>query len=450
MAENQIAVQAQVDQVKKEIRELRIAQRRLGDARRSSREELLSFDMIECHPLITEQKAYEFRWDEVDGLYQFVDRLPAWTVDDDIMALWGTGNEDEPQSFKGWQTKKGEFSQALLLSRAPAMLSGAAGSQNEKVFTAVVVCTHPCQELMSIKDGASDLMSFAHSKPGKSISALCRLPRKSADTFYPSPLNDSFLILPYFAFPGEQKKVHLNSAIGLNKHFVVRRLHRRRTADGDLAVLPPIYSKDPGAPGILEVGYMGKMWTNTKHVTVMPEGGTGLFLPAGQNVRPAISVVSFCPDEMNVRSSLAPLVGDSMVYPEKWRDKPYEVQQAEKTRCSRHDKSARCPSESEGEPREDDRSPAPSPSRKANSSDEEEDAKSGEASNAGSHSDANNRGSGSGSADSSKDSSSSESNHESDARSEAGSDASRHRVRRRRNRKGLPAKSRTMCLPKIQ
>ena len=87
MAENQITVQAQVDQVKNEIRELRISHRRLGDGRHLSREELLSFDMIERHPLITEQKSYEFRWDEVDGLYQFVDRLPAWTVDDDIMAL---------------------------------------------------------------------------------------------------------------------------------------------------------------------------------------------------------------------------------------------------------------------------------------------------------------------------------------------------------------------------
>ena len=437
MAENQAAIQAQVDQVKKEIRESRISQRLLDNASHLSREQLLTFDMIERHPLITDQKAYEFRWDEVDGLYQFVDRLPAWIVDDDIMALWGTGEEDAPQSFKCSQTKKGEFGQALLLSRAPAMLSGAAASQNEKVFSAVVVCVHPCQDLMSIKDGASDLMSFAHSKPGKSISALCQLPRKSAKAFYPSPLNDSFLILPYFAFPGEQKRVHLNAAIGLNKHFVVRRLHRRRAPGGDLAVLPPIYSKDPSVPGTLEVGYMGPMWVNTVHVTVMPEGGTGLFLPADQNVRPAISMVQFCPEEMDARSSLAPLVGDNVVYPERWRDKPYEIQEVEKARCPRRDGSDRDSSESDGEPGMDGTPAAPPPTRKADSSDEEEDAKSGQASHAGSHSDANNGGSGTGSADSSRDSSSSGSNHESDAQSEANSDASKRRVRRKKKPKGF-------------
>ena len=61
MAENQVAIQAQVNQVKKEICKLRSSQRLLGDARRLSREQLLTFDMIEHHPLITDQKAYEFR-----------------------------------------------------------------------------------------------------------------------------------------------------------------------------------------------------------------------------------------------------------------------------------------------------------------------------------------------------------------------------------------------------
>ena len=443
-----MAVEAQVDQVRDEIRELRNSQRLLGNGRRLSREELLSFDMIERHPLITEQKAYEFQWDKVDGLYHFVNRLPAWIVDDDIMALWGTGNQDAPQSFKGWQTKKGEFGQVLLLSQAPTMLSGAAVSQNEKVFSAVVVCTHQCQDLMSIKDGASDLMSFATSKPRKSMSALCRLPRRSANTFYPSPLNDSFLILPYFAFPGEEKKVHLDATVGLNKHFVVRRLHRRQMPDGDQAVLPPIYSKDPGIPGTLKVGYMGPMWTNTEHVMVMPEGGTGLFLPAGQNVRLAISMVPFCPDEMDAHSSLAPMIGDGVVYPEKWQNKLSESREKEKIERSKHDGSGRRPSESEEEePGQDDTPSASSPKRKAGSLGGDEDTKSGQVSDAGSHSGSGNGGSGLGSADSSKDSSSSESdNHESDARSKAGATPLNARSGGRRNLRSPPARSQTMRL----
>ena len=73
-----------------------------------SREQLLTFNMLEHHPLVTDQVAYEFRWDQVDALYKFVYRLPAWIVDDDIMDIWKSGKEDDPRSFKGWETKKAE------------------------------------------------------------------------------------------------------------------------------------------------------------------------------------------------------------------------------------------------------------------------------------------------------------------------------------------------------
>ena len=402
MAENQVAIEAQVNQVKEEIREERRSQRMLGNNAHLSREDLLTFDMMECHPLIMDQKAYEFQWDKVDGLYQFIDKLPAWVMDDQIMELWGTGDEEAPQSFKGWEAKKAEFGQALMLSWAPARLSDVAAPQTEKVFSAVVVCIHPCQAVMSIKDGANDVFSFPRAKQRKDVSALCRLPKSSANTFYPSPLNDSFLVLPYYALPGEGKKVHLDSAVALNKHLVVRRLHRCRTAGGDQAVLPPIFSKDLCAPGTLPVGYMGPMWTNTVHVTVLPTGGTGLFQPAGQSVRPAISIVYFCADKKEARSSLACMSGDGVVYPEKWRDKPSEARERQKITHPGGDRSESRSSESDGEkPVEDGTPSAPSPKRNVGSSDEDDDAKSKQASRAGSNSDSSDGDSGSGSEDSS-------------------------------------------------
>ena len=95
-------------------------------------------------------------------------------------------------------------------------------------------------------------------------------------TFYPSPLNHSFLVLPYLGIGGEVKEVHLDLSVVLNKHMVVRCLHRRRTSGGNQAVLPPIYSKDPGIPGTLEVGYLGPLWENSQYTTSVPAGGTGL------------------------------------------------------------------------------------------------------------------------------------------------------------------------------
>ena len=164
MAENEIAKEQQVAQLKQEIDDSRAYYNRLGDAF-VSKEQLLTFDMLERHPLVTDQVAYEFQWDRVDTLYQFVDRLPAWVVDDEIVDVWASGREDDPQSFRGWEAKKAEWGQALMLSWAPARIGGGTASPMVKVYTAVVVCIHPCQAVMSIRDGTRDLLGHAIATP---------------------------------------------------------------------------------------------------------------------------------------------------------------------------------------------------------------------------------------------------------------------------------------------
>ena len=100
MAAGQAAKEEQVAQLKVEILTLRRNYKQLGNPY-MSREQLLTFDMLECHPLVTNQVEYKFQWDQVDALYEFVDRLPAWVVDDEVMEVWRTGSEDAPQSFQG-------------------------------------------------------------------------------------------------------------------------------------------------------------------------------------------------------------------------------------------------------------------------------------------------------------------------------------------------------------
>ena len=204
--------------------------------------------MLEWHPLVMDQVAYEFQWDRVDALDQFVDRLPAWVIDDEIIDVWASGREDDPQSFCGWEVKKAEWGQALMLSWAPARIGGGAASPMVKVYMAVIVCIHPCQAVMSIRDGARDLLGHAIAMPTRSMSALCRLPRRSAKTFYPSLLNDSFLVLPYLGACGE-KKVHLDMSVVLNRHMVVRRLHQMPSPEEEMRQsYPPSTSKDPSLP----------------------------------------------------------------------------------------------------------------------------------------------------------------------------------------------------------
>ena len=89
MAVGQAAKEEQVAQLKVEILTLRREYKRLGNPC-MSREQLLTFDMLERHPLVTDQVEYEFQWDQVDALYEFVDWLPAWVVDDEVMEVWRT------------------------------------------------------------------------------------------------------------------------------------------------------------------------------------------------------------------------------------------------------------------------------------------------------------------------------------------------------------------------
>ena len=172
MVVGQAAKEEQVAQLKAEILALQRNYKRLGNPY-MSREQLLTFDMLEHHHLVTDQVEYEFQWDQVDALYEFVDRLPAWVVDDEVMEVWRTRSEDASQSFWGWEAKKAEWGQVLMLSWSPARIGGGPASPVAKVFTAVVVCIHPCQVVMSVKDTANDLLSHSVTMPTRSMSALC-------------------------------------------------------------------------------------------------------------------------------------------------------------------------------------------------------------------------------------------------------------------------------------
>ena len=121
-------------------------------------------------------------------------------------------------------------------------------------------------------------------------------------TFYPSPLNHSYLALPYFCLWGEEKKVCLDMPIALNRHMLVRHLHRRQTDGGDEAVLPPIYLEGSRCiPGTLAGRVYGSdVDEHTIRTSVVPPGGTGL-----QGSQLALSEVAFCADEFNAKRSLA-------------------------------------------------------------------------------------------------------------------------------------------------
>ena len=92
MAEIEITISDKVRCLKNEIKALRKTLNK-PDA---SKEELLTFDMLDKYRHIVQQQAWPWLWEKVDALYAFTDRIPAWVVDDTIMGVWASGRQGLP------------------------------------------------------------------------------------------------------------------------------------------------------------------------------------------------------------------------------------------------------------------------------------------------------------------------------------------------------------------
>ena len=98
MAEVKLIVEDEIKRLKKEIKSLR---KDLG-REDVAKEELLTFEMLEKYPHITQQQAWPWRWKNVDALYMLTDEIPASVVDDAVMATWASGEQGLPNSYTNW------------------------------------------------------------------------------------------------------------------------------------------------------------------------------------------------------------------------------------------------------------------------------------------------------------------------------------------------------------
>ena len=96
-----------------------------------------------------------------------------------------------------------------------------------------------------------------------------------------------------------------------NRHLVVRQLHRWPGTLGDLALLPPVFSRDPTAPILLPVGYIGELWLNSIFNTPVDAGGSGL-----GKLCPTISRLACCHQEVVAGKALVDWTDEErIVYP---------------------------------------------------------------------------------------------------------------------------------------
>ena len=178
------------------------------------------------------------------------------------MAIWASGRQGLPNSFANWDSPEKEAGMALMLSRGPSCLREVTDLVGKKVYSAVVVFVHPRQELLTIKEGAGCLVALVKQSDSSSesdVTVLCELPKHWHRRFYPSAVNDAYLVLPYTAKKGKPKKLRLDFSMCYNRHLVVHRLHRWQGKLGDLALLPPVFSTDPTLPILLPVGYISEL-----------------------------------------------------------------------------------------------------------------------------------------------------------------------------------------------
>ena len=310
MAEVEIIVTDEVKCLKNEIKALR---KDLGKPN-VAKEELLIFDMLDRYRHIIQQQAWLWWWENIDTLYTLMDCIPAWVVDDTIMAIWVSGRQGLPNSFTNWDSPKKEAGMVLMLSRGPSCLGVGTDLEGEKVYSAVIVFVHPKQELLTIKEGVGCLIVTVNQSDSSSdsdVTVLCELPSHKHGRFYPRVINYAYLVLPYVAKKGKPKKLRLDLAMCYNRHLMVCRLHRWQGKLGDLALLPPVFSVDPNLLILLPVGYISELWLNKIFNTPVAAGGSGL-----GKVRPAISRLTCCRQEVIAGKTLVDWTEDEcVVYP---------------------------------------------------------------------------------------------------------------------------------------
>ena len=310
MAEVEILITEEVKRLKNEIKSL---QKKL-DKPNVAKEELLTFDMLDRHRHIVQQQAWLWQWEHVNALYTLTDRIPAWVVDDTVMAVWASGKQGPPNSFVDWNSPEKVAGMVLMLSRGPSCVRVGTDLEGEKVYSAIIVFVHPRQELLTIKEGASCLVATVEQSGSSSsldVIVLCELPSHKHGRFFPSPINHTYLVLPYLAKKGKPKKLRLDLAMCYNRHLVVRQLHRWPGTLGDLALLPPVFSRDPTTPILLPVGYIGELWLNSIFNTPVDAGGSGL-----GKLRSTISRLACCCQEVVAGKTLVDWTDEEcIVYP---------------------------------------------------------------------------------------------------------------------------------------
>ena len=238
----------------------------------ASRKSLVTFQDLEDLPLVVQKWEFEIRWRQTDALYFFTDGIQAYVIDEDVFIQWSSAAKpDVPQAFGHSDASPLATHCALMLSLAPFdRVNPATGEVSldiyeKKEFSAIVVFVHPSQKLSPIEEAVDVLIVISWNPQGVPAMALCQLPQQSIGEFYPCPMNNAFLLLPFNMGP-DGPILHLDTPIHRCDEFTVRWLHQWTHPYGPIVALPPLYSPNPGLPNVFQLDKPPMLWTNTEYL----------------------------------------------------------------------------------------------------------------------------------------------------------------------------------------
>ena len=125
-------------------------------------EQHITFENLEQYPYIMQQSAWELDWDKVQALYCSRIGIPAFIIDDSIIAQWSsTVSPSSPQWWTDSEDSDTLYTHVLLFSLMPLNLLNAVEGQEQGnygndpklfVYSTVVIFVHPGQVLTTIQN----------------------------------------------------------------------------------------------------------------------------------------------------------------------------------------------------------------------------------------------------------------------------------------------------------
>ena len=177
-------------------------------------EEGITFENLEQYPFVMLQSAWELRWDRVHALYKAHSGIPAFIIDDAVIAQWSSKASltANPQGWLGLEDPDTLYAHAVLLSLTLLCILKAAecceqGNHStdpvQFVYSVVVVFVHPAQVLSSIENAVDfyELQCKLILQGGHSSSwcILCKLPRYETSPVLPGDSSPAILGVAHYS-----------------------------------------------------------------------------------------------------------------------------------------------------------------------------------------------------------------------------------------------------------